>query len=44
MDVAALLARKKVEDTPVDDGTTGTLKVWVVKNFKMEEVAKKDYG
>ena len=43
MDVAALLARKKVEDTPVDDGK-GKLSVWVIKDFKKVEVDKADYG
>jgi hypothetical protein len=44
VDVAALLARKKVEDTPVDDGSAGQLKVWAIRDFKKVEVDAKDYG
>ena len=43
VDVAALLARKKVEDAPVDDGS-GKLTVWAIKNFNKEAVATADYG
>lgn len=43
IDVAALVARKKVEDAPVDDGS-GKLTVWVIRDFKKVEVDKSDYG
>lgn len=43
VDVAALIARKAVEDTPVDDGS-GKLQVWVVKDFKKELVSESEYG
>ena len=37
IDIAALLSRKAVEDTPVDDGR-GKLQIWVVRDFKKVEV------
>jgi hypothetical protein len=43
VDVAALLARKKQEDAPVDDGK-GKLTVWVVKDFKKVEVPAAQHG
>jgi hypothetical protein len=43
VDVAALLARKAVEDAPVDNGS-GKLTVWVVKDFKKVEVDRAQYG
>lgn len=43
VDVAALLARKKAEDAPVDDGS-GKLTVWVVKDFKKVEINRAEYG
>jgi hypothetical protein len=43
VDVASLLARKAVEDQPVDDGS-GKLTVWVVKDFKKVEVDRAQYG
>ena len=44
VDVKALIERKKVEDQPVDDGSSGKLQVWAVKNFKKEPVDPADYG
>jgi len=41
--VAELMARKKVEDTPVDDGS-GKLTVWAIKDFKKEPVDPQEYG
>jgi hypothetical protein len=42
-DVAALLNRKAVEETPVDDGS-GDLKVWVIHDLKMVPVDKEKHG
>ena len=43
VDVAALLARKKQEDMPVDDGS-GKLKAWVIRDFKKEEEPEHMHG
>eukprot|EP00286_Rhodomonas_abbreviata_P015931 CAMPEP_0181317536 /NCGR_PEP_ID=MMETSP1101-20121128/16522_1 /TAXON_ID=46948 /ORGANISM="Rhodomonas abbreviata, Strain Caron Lab Isolate" /LENGTH=809 /DNA_ID=CAMNT_0023424939 /DNA_START=45 /DNA_END=2470 /DNA_ORIENTATION=+ len=43
VDVAALLARKAVEDTPVDDGS-GELTIWRIKDFKKDPEALANYG
>jgi len=43
VDVSALLARKVVEDTPIDDGT-GKLTVWSIKNFEKEPVPEAEHG
>jgi len=43
IDVAALIERKKVEDTPVDDGS-GKLQIWGIKDFKKEPESTEDFG
>ena len=42
-DVAALLNRKAVEETPVDDGS-GQLQIWVVHDMKLQPVDPSKYG
>ena len=43
IDVQSLLARKTQEDTPIDDGS-GSLQIWVIRDFKKTEVAPNEYG
>ena len=43
IDVSALLARKQIEDTPIDDGK-GKVEVWVVQDFKLESVKATSHG
>lgn len=43
LDVAALLKRKAIEDSPVDDGS-GKLKIWVIQHFQKVDVDPAKYG
>jgi hypothetical protein len=43
INIKEVLARREAEDTPVDDGK-GKLQVWVIKDFKKEEVNPANYG
>jgi len=42
-DVAALLARRRNEEVPVDDGS-GQLQIWVVHNMQLQPVDRSKYG